>query len=355
MARLEPADGVLVGMSVDWGTDTTAAIDARLGRTPAVWVQFVGFPFADADRTNVAGFVDAVAADGGLALLTLEPNAGLAAVDDQAIRELVTVLAAANARGVGVLVRFAHEMNGSWYAWGQQPAAYVAAFRRVAAAVHAGTARSAMLWAPNDGGGYPFAGGPHEAKQGTSDFALLDTNEDRRLSMTDDPYAPYYPGDDAVDWVGMSLYHWGDVWPWGRNVLPEPDKFAHKLTGTYDGTAGDESPLPDFYATYADGHEKPMAIPETAAFFRPAITAGADELSLKQAWWREVFSDATLARFPRIRLVDWFEQRKYESEVSDVVDWRVSARPAIAEAFLDDLPAGFRFAPQPTAPQVAAP
>ena len=28
------------------------------------------------------------------------------------------------------------------------------------------------------------------------------------LTMTDDPYLPYYPGDDAVDWVGISLFHW---------------------------------------------------------------------------------------------------------------------------------------------------
>jgi soluble lytic murein transglycosylase-like protein len=66
-----------------------------------------------------------------------------------------------------------------------------------------------MLWAPNYGGGYPFASGQYNALPGTSDFALLDTNHDGVLNMSDDPYLPYYPGDDAVDWVGMSLYHWG--------------------------------------------------------------------------------------------------------------------------------------------------
>jgi Glycosyl hydrolase family 26 len=316
-------------------------VTTRLGRTPAAWVGFVGFPFGPADRSNLAAFLDAVAAAHGTALVTLEPNAGLDAVNDPAIAELVSTLRGANDRGIGVLVRFAHEMNGSWYAWGQQPAAYVSAFRRVATAVHAGTTRSAMLWAPNDGGGYPFQGGAHEAKPGTPDFRALDTNNDGRLSMADDPYAPYYPGDGAVDWVGMSLYHWGDHWPWGRNVVPEADKFAAKLHGTYDGTAGDERFVPDFYATYAAGHGKPMAIPETAAFYRPTATAGAAELRLKQAWWREVFSAATLAEFPRIRLIDWFEQRKFETEVSDVVDWRLSSSPTVTAAFLADLPAGF--------------
>ena len=50
-------------------------------------------------------------------------------------------------------------MNGSWYPWGQQPEAYIDAFRTVAAAVHALAPASAMAWAPNEGSGYPFSGG----------------------------------------------------------------------------------------------------------------------------------------------------------------------------------------------------
>ena len=58
------------------------------------------------------------------------------------------------------------------------------------------------------------------AVPGTPDFKALDTNGDGVLTMADDPYGPYYPGDDAVDWVGMSLYHWGSSYPWGANALP---------------------------------------------------------------------------------------------------------------------------------------
>lgn len=114
-----------------------------------------------------------------------------------------------NDQGTPVVLRFAHEMNGSWYPWGQRPTQYIEVFRRVAAAVHQQAPGTAMLWAPNYGGGYPFASGQYNALPGTSDFALLDTNHDGVLNMSDDPYLPHYPGDDAVDWVGMSLYHWG--------------------------------------------------------------------------------------------------------------------------------------------------
>jgi len=42
------------------------------------------------------------------------------------------------------------------YPWGQQPAAYVAAFRMAAAIIHNNTCASKMLWAPNNGYGYPW-------------------------------------------------------------------------------------------------------------------------------------------------------------------------------------------------------
>lgn len=29
--------------------------------------------------------------------------------------------------------------------------------------------------------------------------------------MSDDPYTPFYPGDQWVDWVGMNQYHMGQV------------------------------------------------------------------------------------------------------------------------------------------------
>lgn len=45
----------------------------------------------------------------------------------------------------------------------------------------------------------------------TPDCLALDTNNDNNISMADDMYTPYYPGDDAVDWVGMSITHQGEV------------------------------------------------------------------------------------------------------------------------------------------------
>ena len=186
--ELVPDEGTAwFGMNLDWANDSVGEVSERLGATPSVWVQFVEFPLDDGGRGNLDAFVEQVASVDGIGLITLEPKDGLASVTAEAADELARLLDDYwRTSGVPSIVRFAHEMNGSWYPWGQQPAAYVDAFRIVASAVHALAPASAMAWAPNEGSGYPFTGGPF-ASQDPS----LDTNGDGEVTNVDDPYAPY--------------------------------------------------------------------------------------------------------------------------------------------------------------------
>jgi hypothetical protein len=344
-ARLQPETGAYFGLNLDWGSETASAASEQLGHTPAVWVQFARFPMDDQVRANVDAFIEQVADVHGIALLTLEPDDGLSAVTEAAAGNLGDLLARYwNEHGVRTFVRFAHEMNGAWYPWSQQPVAYIEAFRRVAAAVHDRSPSSAMVWAPNQGGGYPFTG-PFTATPGSSDATVLDTNKDGNVDARDDPYAPYYPGDDAVDWIGISLYHWGLAYPWGENELPRPDTFAALIRGVDTGAHPGSVAIPDLYATYADGHAKPMAIIETAILYDPSATSGPTERELKSAWFDQVFSASTRTEFPRIGMLNWFEWRKREPEVGRVIDWRLASDPSLARSLLDSAPSGWlRFA-----------
>lgn len=346
LAILEPTDATYFGVNLDWGNDSAAAFNERLGVSAAAYVQFAPFPFDDGWRENLRLFFEQVQATRGIAVLTLEPTIPLDQITGAQADDLAQFLKSWNDQGVGVLLRFAHEMNGSWYGWGQQPEAYVAAFRRVAGAVHATAPGTAMLWAPNYGAGYPFTGGIYEATPDTPDYSLLDTNGDGVVDKQDDPYAPYYPGDDAVDWVGLSLYHWGSAYPWGENEMPEDGKFVAQLTGTYTGANGDETGTPDFYAEYAEARDKPLAIVETAALYN-TTESGPAELAIKQAWWRQVFAPEVFERFPRLRMINWFEWNKAESEIGgDTIDWTITRDPDILAAFVGDLPRDrLRFAP----------
>ena len=340
-SMVPPEDGVHLGFNLDWSIDSVQSVNARLGVQASSFVDFFSFPFSEADRAHLGKFLDQVNAVRGVAVVTLEPVVPLESITPDMAAALADELGAYNWRGNRILVRFAHEMNGSWYPWGQQPAAYVAAFRTIAAEVHARAPQTEMLWAPNSGDGYPFTGGEFGAKPDSADFMMLDSNQDGLLNHSDDPYAPYYPGDDAVDWVGMSLYHWGRAYPWGDNVIPESGKFANMLTGSAYGSAEDGRVRPDFYAAYAVSRNKPLAIVETAALYLPG-GGGDEEFAIKQAWWKQVFSEEILHQFPMIRMINWFEWQKQEAEVDwRLVDWTVTSDPVMASAFRKDLPIQF--------------
>ncbi|VXB68562.1 glycoside hydrolase family 26 protein [Nocardioides sp. AX2bis] len=336
-----PDSGALVGVSVDGAQESLADYADRLGKTPAVMVTFAELPFAENDLTTVDGAVMQAREAGSSVLLTLEPLDGLDAVDDAVIDDLVTRLRAWNDSGVPVFVRFAHEMNGSWYAWGQQPEEYVATFRRVADAVHAGAPASAMMWAPSYAGGYPFDGGEWSARG--ADRRLLDTDDDGRLTERDDGYAPYWPGDDAVDWVGMSLYHWGQVYPWGENERPSAGKLVDQLRGDYAVPGTQEQVVPDFYAEYAVRHGKPVSITETAALYVPG-GPGPSERAVKEAWWSQVWDPELVEDLPAIKMVNWFEWDKDEPETGGRIDWTVTRDADLAAAYADALPSWARFA-----------
>src|SRR3954468_9781211 len=85
--------------------------------------------------------------------------------------------------GAPVAVRFAHEMNGSWYPWGQgvngnTPADYVAAYRHVHDVITAAGATNVIwVWSPIT-----------------------------VISRPNVPLAPLYPGDGYVDWLGLRVY-----------------------------------------------------------------------------------------------------------------------------------------------------
>lgn len=55
------------------------------------------------------------------------------------------------------------------------------------------------------------AGGKYSLANGTAEWHALDTNDDGWVDMADDPYTPFYPGDQWVDWVGLNMYHMGQV------------------------------------------------------------------------------------------------------------------------------------------------
>lgn len=329
--------GVQFGVQMDWRTDSPVNFWNRTHFNPMIYGDYIlTFPFRPGEQQAIVSKAREVSSRKGTLMLTIQPES-LSSVTNQSLADLTATLQDANAVGTPVLVRFAHEMNGSWYAWGQQPQAYIRVWRQVANAVHQAP-QSKMLWSPNEGGGYPFLGAKDQPEKGSPRFAALDTNHDGKLTRYDDPYAPYWPGSKYVDWVGLSDYHFGRHFPWGKNALPEPGKFADKITGHFNSklTGGyDETMEPDFYASYSKKYDKPFIISETSALYStsPQKPGAPSDEAIKQAWLRQVFAADLPKKFPNLRAIMWFEQTKKENDVKQgKIDWTITYRKGTLDA-----------------------
>ena len=172
--------------------------------------------------------------------------------------------------GYPVGIRFAHEMNGTWYPWcegvnGNRPGDYVKAFRHVHQIfTDAGADNVVWIWSPN------------VTYQGAKPLSRL------------------YPGGRYVDWVGVSGYY-------GTAGVTSYRSF----NTIFSATVQQLRRLP----------KRPMVITETGA---------SDKAGQQARWITQMFQQ--LPRYPEVIGVIWFE-------VDKELDWRIANKPASAESF----------------------
>jgi hypothetical protein len=121
LSPLLPPQGCWVGSSIDypaWQSDLRAYSDA-LGFVPASWVLFVALPLTPGDVQRLDAVLPQIARLNGIAIITAEPHGGLGptALTEAQVLELAALIRKYEAQGLKVVVRYAHEANGSWYPW----------------------------------------------------------------------------------------------------------------------------------------------------------------------------------------------------------------------------------------------
>lgn len=258
-----------------------ATLTGGLGEAPgqvtfySAWSLGGDFPAADAAR---------VAATGAVPELTWEPwdpAAGVAqpayALDRITAGDFDAYLTRwakqVKAYGKPLVIRFAHEMNGSWYPWAEQvngngPGDYRAAWQHVVGIFQrAKVANVSWTFAAN----VPYPGST--------------------------PLASLYPGDGYVDRVGLDGYNWGTTQPWST-WQSFGDLFGPGVAELRSITT------------------RPVYVCETAA----PEGAGGD----KAAWISDMWS--WLAVHPEVRGLTWFSLAKE-------ADWRIDSSPASLAAF----------------------
>jgi hypothetical protein len=180
------------------------------------------------------------------------------------------------------------EMNGAWYAWGRSPY-FVAAWRRFHdLVVQEGATNVTWTWVSNSLWYDPLS----------------------------DP-APWYPGDEYVDWTGIDTYNWG------RNPA-QPDKWINP----------DQTITPTLDRVLEIAPSKPVAIVEDAS---------SEYGGNKTDWIREMLGNY-LPRHPAIGAYLWFNWNFEKSGQRE--DWPIESSATAQQAFRGGIQSSvFRSAP----------
>ena len=248
LAKLEPVAGCYLGALDDYaGRNDAAEFARRIGRPLALCYDYspygARFPAEWARRQARAGRAIQIA---------WEPRDIRAVRDDEYLNQWARDAADC---GTPVFLRFGGEMNGNWTSWGRDPAAYHQAFRLVHTVINRYASNVALVWAPG---------------------AVPTYNLDL-----------YYPGDDVVDWVGISLY----LVRYYDDNLGRP--------AWQDGPASFIAP---FYAKYAA--RKPLCLTECGVSRRSRVEGrDADDYAAARIF---DLLDAIKIRYPRLKMFCWF-------------------------------------------------
>ncbi|KAI8852951.1 glycoside hydrolase superfamily [Chytridium lagenaria] len=331
LAPLEPADG-----KVHWRyplllSNRLAVASRNLSFQPSPSFHQVsltiggtlggdGGPITENNRRilNFKEEMDAMADDVVL-YLTVDPLNTVDEVTEAMVERMAREIKEIMAGGRKVFLRYAHEMNGPWLGYGGRPATYIPHFRSVVTTVRRilgpeFSQRIAMVWAPNSCNGYPFGGATNVSKE---DFDLLDTNKDGKLDGGDNPFSPFYPGDEYVDWTGLSMYDYGS--PKYSNSLTQPGMFEGMINGEATIPVPDRSNWQpcgfDFYDMFSGGNklgqapastksDRPLMVAETgkAQYLEEdgRVDPGPGEVEMKRG-------------YPKLKGICFFDILKFES------------------------------------------
>jgi len=189
-----------------------------------------------------------------------------------------------------MLIRFANEMNCSNL--GDEPDLYIEIFKKVADMVHE-YPNFAVVWSPND------------------------------LGALDRPFEYYYPGDEYVDWVGVSCYM--IKYFMGNQNTAYKDS-VYFMTGDYAWATNKIKPIMDFMAK--NNIQKPVMLSECGVATN-SIYGEAYE-SWNNPRMRNLLYNLVM-KYPQIKMINYFDVLRSEEKER----FNISAYSYAKEIFLE--------------------
>ncbi|MBO5059602.1 MAG: hypothetical protein J6C82_01630 [Clostridia bacterium] len=195
----------------------------------------------------------------------------LDAVNYDVIRQSLDTLASYNKP---MFIRFANEMNVS--SLGDDPARYIEVFRNVANMVHE-YPNFATVWSPND------------------------------MGALDRPFEYFYPGDEYVDWIGVSSYM--KMYFQGRKDTLDKEAI-YFMTGDYAWSTNALKPIIKFMQD--NNIQKPVMISEGGIATENQY--GEDCSVWASPRFRNMYYNVIM-KYPQVKLINYFNTyRRYEAE-----------------------------------------
>ncbi|GAA6041634.1 hypothetical protein JCM8097_007782 [Rhodosporidiobolus ruineniae] len=353
-APFEPAGSqVLFGMWFDSSTeygDSPSAINQKLGFNVPVFQMAQVIPRLPFNYVTGSGgpapenTIEESETDAAV-FLTVYPTTGFNNVTTDDFTILAQqILVYQTTYNRTVFLRYAPEMQGTWMAYGQEPTQFLASWKEMYTTVKATAPDTIMVWAPNTGQGYPYGQTSQFAAASAADQALLDTNGDREFNYLDDPYSPYWPGEEYVDWIGLSIYYKG-IPSDARNTL-QADGYCHNVMNGWDPSANRN--MTSWYTEYCEKYPtKACMFAEAGAAFHED-DGGVSEEAIQQAWLKDCVVNTTMYEIhPRLKMYMHFEYEKEETsndltpqgDYDDMRDYRLTNNSVVLAELVSDLSA----------------
>ncbi len=245
----------------------------QAGRRPAIVLSYKDWSSLPFDRTEL----DSVWRRGAVPMVTWEPWTssgrgfplrGIA--NGRFDRYLRRAAGSARIWGHPLFVRFAQEMNGTWFPWARRHGNTARDFRKAWKHVvdlfrYHGATNVRWVWSPNEDSGGSL------------------------------PLGSLYPGDEWVDWVAIDGFDFGGSVGW--------PSFTTVFGSTYE--------------RLAELTRRPMMIAET----------GANQNGGDKAEWIRSALGSEVPAFSRLRALVWFD------DMHSGADFRVASSPQSLQAF----------------------
>lgn len=249
-ARLEPKNGVYIGMAAQTDIENFRPLGSYMAYIDSPGQTDLYFPQSKYSRE------DNVITTVGWNFSTL---------DEVNYDNIAATLATLNGYNKPMIIRFGAEMNGN--ALGDDPQRFIEVFRNVANMIHQ-YPNFAVVWSPND------------------------------MGSLDRPFQYYYPGDEYVDWVGVSCYTF--KYFMGTTDVLERNKIFF-MNHQYGWATNKIKPLLEFMKEY--NIQKPVMISEGGVDTSNNIDG--DNSEWASARLRNMMYYLAM-RYPQIKLINYF-------------------------------------------------